>query len=321
MIFFEGRRDTQIKIRGNRVDVSEVDKVVNQLDYVDKAAILVYHSSMVDQTLVAFVTLKNATKTQAEVEADLKSKLVGYMVPHVVILKQFPYLSNGKIDRQELLRMYQDMARSHKTNRSSSLVADVPKEKRDMAKQVFAIVDEALGSELRNAITAKKNFFELGGNSINSVYTVMELRKKGFNISLSDFLRADNLGDVLEKIKVTNDPEGDDSTLQPGMRLYSEPFNHEQKDETMRLIAISFLNKGDLDMWLPGRTVDDYLHIYKPFWDDAINNGLSFTVKNEKGEMVGAVINFDLALEPEFEVPKALIPMFDLLLKAERPVV
>lgn len=112
-MFYEGRRDTQIKFRGNRIDVSEVERNVNELDYVQKSALLVCQSKESEQALVAFITLKNNfLLTSLEVEGDLKtgSRLAYYMIPQVVILEQLPYLNNGKVDRQQLLKFFQTMA-------------------------------------------------------------------------------------------------------------------------------------------------------------------------------------------------------------------
>lgn len=85
MVYYKGRHDTQIKIRGNRVDVTEVEKHMNELDYVFKSAILVHHSTQVDQSLVAYVSIKNdsSKKTSTDVEKDLKTRMADYMVPQV----------------------------------------------------------------------------------------------------------------------------------------------------------------------------------------------------------------------------------------------
>lgn len=106
-MFYEGRRDNQIKIRGNRIDISEVERNVNELAYVQKSAILIYQS----KSIVAFIALNNNyVRTSLEVEADLKSRLALYMIPQVVVLEQFPYLNSGKVDRQQLLKMFQGKA-------------------------------------------------------------------------------------------------------------------------------------------------------------------------------------------------------------------
>lgn len=115
MIYYEGRTDSQIKIRGHRVDLSEVEKHLNSLEYVEKGVVLCYHAGEIDQALVAFCVAKSSnnlnkyiSKTGIQIENDLKLKLASYMVPQVVVLQTIPLLVNGKVDRQSLLKMYEN---------------------------------------------------------------------------------------------------------------------------------------------------------------------------------------------------------------------
>lgn len=109
-IIYEGRTDSQIKIRGYRVDLSEIEKNVLTIDGVDKAIVLCYHAGELDQALLSFVTLSDDAPLQqdAQLESALKSKLADYMVPQVIIIDTVPLLVNGKIDRQSLLKMYEN---------------------------------------------------------------------------------------------------------------------------------------------------------------------------------------------------------------------
>lgn len=109
-IIYEGRTDSQIKIRGYRVDLTEIERNVLSIKDVDKAIVLCYHAGEMDQALLCFVTLSSdATYTQeAQLETVLKSKLAEYMVPQIIIIDSVPLLVNGKIDRQSLLKMYEN---------------------------------------------------------------------------------------------------------------------------------------------------------------------------------------------------------------------
>lgn len=110
-IQYEGRTDSQIKIRGYRVDLSEIEKNVLSIDGIDKAIVLCYHAGDLDQALLAFVTPDKEICHMSfamQVENLLKSKLVDYMVPQIIIIDSVPLLVNGKIDRQTLLKMYEN---------------------------------------------------------------------------------------------------------------------------------------------------------------------------------------------------------------------
>lgn len=115
IIHFEGRMDSQVKIRGHRVDLSEVQKHLLEFDGVDKAIVLCYHVGQMDQTVLAFVSFtsqlnsKQKSLKTIQIEDFLRNKLVDYMVPQVMIVDGMPLLVNGKIDRQTLLQTYSDI--------------------------------------------------------------------------------------------------------------------------------------------------------------------------------------------------------------------
>lgn len=73
-----------------------------------------YHPGEMDQTLLGFVTLKEdcSIKSGFEVEAALRPNLPRFSWPHVVILKTLPFLFNGKVDRETLLKIYENSQRS-----------------------------------------------------------------------------------------------------------------------------------------------------------------------------------------------------------------
>lgn len=107
-IMYEGRTDSQIKIRGHRVDLSEIEKTVNSIDEVEKAIALCYKPGEVDQALLAFVTIQSPI-SEDQLEDILRTKLTSYMVPEVIILDNIPLLVNGKVDRQTLLNSYNNI--------------------------------------------------------------------------------------------------------------------------------------------------------------------------------------------------------------------
>lgn len=110
VVQFEGRTDSQIKIRGHRVDLSEIEKNLFSLDDIDKGMVLCYRAGEIDQALLAFVTLTSNSKLQLgmQIESALGGKLAEYMVPQVIIIETIPLLVNGKVDRQTLLKMYEN---------------------------------------------------------------------------------------------------------------------------------------------------------------------------------------------------------------------
>lgn len=96
-----------MKIRGHRVDLTEVEKAVASIEEVDKAVVLCYKPGEMSQALLAFVTTRQLVG-ESWIEAYLRKKLTPYMIPQVILVDTIPLLVNGKIDRQSLLKMYEN---------------------------------------------------------------------------------------------------------------------------------------------------------------------------------------------------------------------
>lgn len=318
LLFFEGRRDNQIKVRGQRVDLSEIEKNINELPYVTKSVILVSNAGEIDQALVAFIST-SADKNTAEVEADLKLRLPSYMMPQIFVITNVPIMSNGKVDRQALLKTYNEISGSNKKQEIELDLRNVGKDKMKLAQQVFEVVGESLGNDLRDKISNRSNFFELGGNSMNSIYTVTQLRNAGFYIGITDFLQAKDLNEVLNKIAKVKKPRSDDMKITKAMDLVREPIDNLEKNDCLRLLATSFLHKGDLDKYLDLK-VENYLQILDGMWEAAINRSLSFMAKYENGDLLGVSLNFDLTDELEVRRDNPLRTIFEFLDFIEKPL-
>lgn len=162
MIYYEGRTDSQIKIRGHRVDLSEVEKNLASLEYVEKGVVLCYHAGEIDQALVAFCVAKSnnlnryIAKTGIQIENDLKLKLANYMVPQVIVLENIPLLVNGKVDRQSLLKMYENTNNNEDTEIEFEMdfcgINDEPRMLK--AKILFETVASAIGRSIRSKLSS-----------------------------------------------------------------------------------------------------------------------------------------------------------------------
>lgn len=113
LLYFSGREDAQVKVDGNKVDLDEISAVVNKLDYVHECVTFTFHPSLPDQTIVSFIALrryydKAIVKEPEAIVSDLRELLIDFMIPKVFIVELMPRLNNGKIDKPELLRRYED---------------------------------------------------------------------------------------------------------------------------------------------------------------------------------------------------------------------
>lgn len=107
ILYCTGRMDNQIKFKGYRIELSDIEKNLYDLNYIDKAKVITKSSNKNTVIkLVAFVKLKNGiNKNIAEIKRDIVKKLPDYMIPNIKILEEFPLNNNGKIDINKLRRI------------------------------------------------------------------------------------------------------------------------------------------------------------------------------------------------------------------------
>lgn len=104
---FIGRKDNQVKIRGNRIELGDVDAAIISLPYVKEAAVLALPDQETGSNkLVAFVNIEGE-HTIVSVKEDLKQHIPPYMIPEEVIFGELPKTSTGKIDRMVIKETYE----------------------------------------------------------------------------------------------------------------------------------------------------------------------------------------------------------------------
>jgi acyl-coenzyme A synthetase/AMP-(fatty) acid ligase/acyl carrier protein len=156
-IEYLGRIDHQVKLRGYRVELGEIEARLQAHEAVDKAAAIVREDQPGDQRLVAYVVLVNDWQTEDRVEPlrrFLRERMPEYMMPSAfVFLDALPLSANGKLDRR--LLPAPDWA-GHTEQR---YVAP----RTETEQRVAAIWAKVLRLE---RVSIYDNFFDLGGHSL-----------------------------------------------------------------------------------------------------------------------------------------------------------
>ena len=100
MIYCTGRGDNQIKYKGYRIELEEIENVINMIPNVENVAVVPVYDNDSVKTIKAFIS-GNVNKD--EVMNILKEKLPNYMIPRTItILDKLPVSANSKIDRKKL---------------------------------------------------------------------------------------------------------------------------------------------------------------------------------------------------------------------------
>jgi non-ribosomal peptide synthetase component F len=171
-IEFLGRLDHQVKIRGCRVELGEVERILQQHPAVKDAAAVSRHDEKHGAHLIAYFTTKQSLAPGSNsLRGFLSEKLPGYMIPsNFVHLSSLPLTSNGKLDRQALL------AQELILPPGAASAAPETEAERILAA-LWAVV---LG---REEVGVEENFFELGGDSILSIQIIARARDEGLELT------------------------------------------------------------------------------------------------------------------------------------------
>ncbi|MFI1224828.1 MULTISPECIES: amino acid adenylation domain-containing protein [unclassified Streptomyces] len=167
---FLGRADNQIKIRGMRLEIEDVEAGLAEHPGVRHTCVVARKNTAGGAYLVGYVIPSGGHEELSAdaVRAWAAAHMVEYMVPaHLVVLREFPLTANGKIDRNAL---------PEPSVGGGALVAPATENER--------LVCEAVAAVLRlDDVGVDQDFFQLGGDSILAISLLSALREVGLHVS------------------------------------------------------------------------------------------------------------------------------------------
>jgi amino acid adenylation domain-containing protein len=192
-IEFIGRKDYQVKIRGYRIELGEIEHALLNHENVNQAAVVAKINDHGENELVAYLTATTKQSTNDLIEY-LKSYVPDYMIPaYFIQLKEFPLMSNGKIDRNAL----PDPRLLGIKSGVEYVPPSLPLEK-ELVKIWEAILE-------RDQIGMKDDFFALGGHSLKAVRLINEYQKNlDVKLSIKDLFTRTRVSDHVELIQSIN---------------------------------------------------------------------------------------------------------------------
>ncbi|HKR96001.1 MAG TPA: amino acid adenylation domain-containing protein [Candidatus Angelobacter sp.] len=164
---FLGRKDFQVKLRGYRIELTEIESVLTEHASVQQTAVLMREDAQQNSQLVACIVLRPGMDVKAnELREHLKSRLPAYMLPvRFVTLDSMPLTPAGKLNRKAL-ELYGPV----KPDTSSEYHAP-----QTALEEVLAgIFSEVLGV---TRVGVFDNFFDLGGHSLLGTQVVSRVRE------------------------------------------------------------------------------------------------------------------------------------------------
>ncbi|MBO9575728.1 MAG: AMP-binding protein [Sphingobium sp.] len=166
-----GRADDQVKVRGYRVELADVEHHLRALDNVAQATVLPGQAPDGSTVLIAHVRLAEAAPADDASRSIIRAMgraLPSYMVPAQVILHDpFPLLPNGKIDRTALRRAQEEQSWEAEAADESE-----PASFRPMERAIADVFTKVTG---RRVSSPDGNFADLGADSLNSIQAMLRL--------------------------------------------------------------------------------------------------------------------------------------------------
>ena len=194
-LVFAGRADDQVKVRGFRVELGEVEAVLGSHPAVDQVAVTVRQDAADDRRLVGYVVPVAGADGPA-LKEWLGRRLPSYMVPSVVVtVDELPLTVNGKVDRAAL------PAPDTKPGLPSG------RGPRGRPEEILcALFADVLGTA---HVGVDQGFFELGGDSILAIALVSRARRAGLVISVRDVFEHQSVAALARAVRAVPDAGSD----------------------------------------------------------------------------------------------------------------
>lgn len=238
-LFFHGRSDFQVKIRGMQVDISIIEAVLGQHQLIKECIVCLQRTER-EELLIAYIISSNDIIMKEEEEQLMTkslneymlTKLPNFMIPsQYVFVQQFPLNINGKIDRK-LLPVPEELLNSKIPSKIDYIFE--PRE-----KQVMEIFAELLPGK---AIKLDDSFFEVGGDSLKALIAIQNIKREtGMDLPLRDIFQLTSFRAILERLK-ENHPANNYGELGNAAKLELANF----ESNSAKLTSDQLLNSANI---------------------------------------------------------------------------
>ncbi|MDE3154023.1 MAG: amino acid adenylation domain-containing protein, partial [Acidobacteriota bacterium] len=284
---FLGRIDDQIKIRGHRVELGEVESALGAHPEVRQAVVLVRDLGAARQ-LVAYLVVERDAITLADIRDFLADRLPDYMIPaHFVVLDRLPLNKNGKVDRAVL---------PAPEDRALGVETEYVAPRTELERVLVAILARALGVR---RVGVHDDFFALGGHSLSAA-RVVALAQQRFllPVQLRDLFARPTVAQLAQAIAQREPFSG--VALERAPAAPHHPLSHAQR----RLWVLEQMNAGGAAAYnVPGAFL-----VHGPLSVEALRHALAaLTARHDILRTRIVVIDG----EPRQEVVPSLEPRID----------
>lgn len=194
-IEYIGRNDTQVKVRGFRVELNEIEAKLCNYPGIKQAVVLPQEQNTglgISQVFLIAYYVSHAELDENVILEHLSEELPDYMLPSLFIyLEHLPLTDNGKLDVRAL----------PSANIATKIDAYVAP-RNDLEKKICALYADALNLSL-DKVGINDSFFKLGGNSILAIHLVFKLQRY-FDITVNDIFEYKTPAKIAQFIPESN---------------------------------------------------------------------------------------------------------------------
>lgn len=241
---YMGRKDTQVKIRGQRVELGEVERHVRDCvplaqnadrvaaeviipggeDVSPMLALFASNSSEIDVSAVRLVVLS------PDIDDLVSDRLPSYMVPSLYFtMNQLPTTATGKIDRRRLRQIGASYTMRQLAELSSKDAKAKQMPSTEVETQLQSLWAQVLNLD-KDSIGVDDSFFHLGGDSITAMQISSAARSAGLNVTTADIMNKKTIGRLgrnaikpIEALSFENSQtRGEPFDLSPIQKLYMQ---------------------------------------------------------------------------------------------------
>ena len=187
-LYYKGRMDNQLKLRGFRVELGEIEEKLLSHPYINKCVVLPKKNNDKDVQLIAFL-VSAAKLTPRDLKQFLQDKLPEYMIPNIfAFVDKIPLNHNGKTDRKALLakKLNIDITENYAPPRNN------------FERTLKNILEESLN--IYN-ISIDDDILEIGADSLTLMKVSIDLLEKNYKVNIQDFYEYKTIRNINDNIK------------------------------------------------------------------------------------------------------------------------
>ncbi|KAK2671636.1 Polyketide synthase, phosphopantetheine-binding domain [Fusarium oxysporum f. sp. vasinfectum] len=238
---FHGRKDDQVKVNGQRIELSEIEHHLSADPAVESCLAAVPASGPFKARLVAILSPNSLAVIRGETTGDeelqvvhkyapsllvgiregLARHLTSYMIPSLwIVVNHLPLLPSGKLDRRRAVRWVEDMTlkQYHLVLDAQEEASALDREPSEVETKLRAAWAKALNLKV-DMVPFKKSFIHLGGDSISAMKLMAICRSSNMAVTVSQIMRAKSIIDLASTVTNVEDVTYDEEQLEKPFEL------------------------------------------------------------------------------------------------------